>query len=88
MNRNSSIFIFFIAVVISIISYFSGRFIALFDSNQCYSHVIDAVAEDAISSYESSDSKKVIAFKDRIKRMPLRGYESNCDVIRTYIEHR
>ena len=68
------------------IAYFAGVFVTSFDSNLCYSNAIADVAQEATDAIKDGIPSKVTAFETFAKKLPLYGYETNCNTVTAAIE--
>lgn len=67
-------------------SFFLGFFIKDFDNNLCYSYAIGDISEKLEKVISQESWEEVRKFQQELNRLPLHGYESNCEEIKRAVE--
>lgn len=62
--------------------YWLGDFSNLFSTNLCYSEIISIIQKQVDLAVETGESEDLLKAKELLDKLPLHGYESNCDEIR------
>ena len=71
-------FIVSISIIFIIaISFFMGKFTAHFDDNLCYGDLLNSITLEL----EHSNTENIYLLQEKLKALPLHGYESDCDEI-------
>jgi len=63
-----------------------GAFIGSFGSNMCYSEVIGTVTELPGTYLRTGNSQKLAELDALRGKLPLRGYETDCDEVRAVLD--
>ncbi len=70
------------------VAYFIGGYSTQFDDGICYSEVIHGVAGHAQRAIELAGREQSRQFMEFVESLPVRGYETDCDELRSAIEAR
>ena len=68
------------------LAFYAGVFSTAFNTNLCYSDVLDKLAAKAQAAAASGDSVQMAHYARLMKSLPLAGYESQCERIRAAVE--
>lgn len=63
-----------------------GGFLSTFNDNICYSEVLNVVSENSFIYAKSGDAQSLEAWGEKIKTLPLYGYETNCQAVKKALE--
>jgi len=72
-------------IIVSIIFYM-GRFISNFENNICYSEVISDISILVKETIDSQNIKKSDKLNKMLSEIPYRGYETDCEEIKSVIK--
>ena len=64
----------------------AGAFTTLFNQNMCYSGVLSELGSSAQKAAKSSNSETFKNWASFARKLPLQGYESNCEEISKYVK--
>lgn len=67
-------------------AFHAGAFSTAFNTNLCYSDVLDKLADKAQAAAASGDSVRIAHYARLMKSLPLAGYESQCERIRAVVD--
>jgi len=70
-----------------VIAYWFGAFSTSFNTNMCYSEVIRKITTEVKAAQKSEDKSNLSKLSNDLEKLPLRGYESNCEEIRRAVEN-
>ena len=62
--------------------YWFGEFSESFSTNLCYSEVLSTVRDQIDNAVKTGNKEDLLKVKKMVDRLPLQGYESNCNEIR------
>jgi hypothetical protein len=68
------------------VAFYAGVFSTAFNTNLCYSDVLDKLADKAQAAAASGDSVQIAHYARLMKSLPLAGYESQCERIRAVVD--
>ena len=74
------IVIFVIAILFVV--YRVGEFSVSFGTNMCYSEVLSTISNQVNNAVKTGKKEDLVKVKILLDKLPLRGYESDCDEIR------
>jgi len=59
-----------------------GVFSVSFGANMCYSEVLSTISNQVNNAVKTGKKEDLLKVKTLLDKLPLRGYESDCDEIR------
>ena len=63
------------------LGYLTGSFSKEFDLNLCYSNILSNIQKDVNYAVKTKDINDILKIEKKLKLLPNRGYESNCEEI-------
>ena len=69
-------------VVLLIIAFNVGAFASSFNTHLCYSDVLSTITKKVESANTNKSIEEYEQLESLLKRLPLRGYESDCQEIK------
>ncbi len=69
-------------VVLLIIAFYVGAFASSFNTHLCYTDVLSTITKKVESANTNKSTEEYEQLESLLKRLPLRGYESDCQEIK------